>query len=100
MERSISCSIRLLLEAGGGGRVVWGMEPAKPDAENGPYLKLAYFYDPFIKLSWSLIKMSQFPMKHLKISSMFHFKNNVPADNLRFQKSTQMLAEESYNDSA
>lgn len=39
-------------------------------------------------------------MKHLKISSMFHFKNNVPADNLRFQKSTQMLAEESYNDSA
>lgn len=53
---------------------VRGKKPAKPDAENGPYLKSAYFYDPFIKLSWSLIKMSEFPMKHLKISSMFHSK--------------------------
>ena len=103
MEHSISCSVRVLLKVAGlvgSGRELQGMEPAKPDAQNGPYLKLAYFYDPFVNLSWSLIKMSEFPMKHLKISSTFHFKNNTPADNLGFQKSTQMLAEESYNDSA
>lgn len=74
MEHSISCSVKSAPEGGGvggGRRELRGMEPAKPDAENGQYLKLAYFYDPFVNLSWSLIKMSEFPTFENKLHVPF-----------------------------
>lgn len=55
------------------------------------YLIFVCFYDPLKKFPLSLIKMSYFPMKNLKIIDRFYFKNSTPAENQGFQKSIQML---------
>lgn len=61
-------------QGGGGDSGCAGKKPKCLRCRERAIFKISVFYDHFIKLSWSLIKMSEFPMKYLKISSTFHSK--------------------------